>query len=274
MNKILLLFLSIIFLGHTFVHAQKNKDKVLHFGIKPFFGVPNISFGDVKGFELYFANEKNETLKWDYEWDGKSDSKFPLYPNLYMQLDYGNHLFFRADAYLLWFTNKVKYRNSVDAGEFFGAYSDEDNEVEYGDFGYNEIKIQWLFAGNSIMAGYSFLKTKSFQPYLLGGISVMYLMQFKPIDVIEQRQNRIDILMANIDTYKKVTIYPSIGAGVKYRGMSLEILYQFSEDVDTNKPIYIKDENEYIENFTGFNMLSIALKVNLISRNLNKSKLK
>ena len=280
-KKFIILTLIILSFSSIFGQSKKSKDKIVHFGASLFYAKPTISFGDEyaqKGFELYFANEKNETIKWNYSWDDKSTSGFPIYPNIYLQLDYGNHLFVKLDMYALWFTNKIKYRNSVDAGTFFGTYSsngyDGNDNTSYDKLGYNELKISWTFLGNSIVVGYSFFKTKAIQPYVFGGVSLMYLMQFEAVDIKSERQNRINMIMANIDTYKQLTINPVFGGGLKYRSISLDVSYQFSENVDTNKPIYIDDSEEYVENFTYFGMVCVSLKVNLLSRNLNKSKLK
>ena len=256
---------------------KKTKDKVLHFGASIFYAKPSMTLGDAtNGFEFFFANEKNETIKSDYTWDDKSTSKFPVYPKVYLQLDYGNHLFFRFDMYALWFSNSMNLRNSVDAGDFYGAYSSSEssnNNTDYSNFGYNKLKIDWFFMGNSLTAGYVFLKTKPFQPYAIGGLSVMYLNKFAPANEENERTYRTAMIFNRIDTYKLVTLYPVIGAGVKYRGLSIEFTYQFSGNIDTGELVYKDNDYEYTSNYTSIGILNFCLNVNLFSRNLNKNKL-
>lgn len=255
----------------------KNKDKILHFGASIFYAKPSMDLGDdTNGFEFFFANEKNETIKSDYTWDDKSTSKFPVYPKVYLQLDYGNHLFLRLDMYALWFSNSMSLKNSVDAGGFYGAYASSDtssNKTDYSKFGYNNMKINWFFMGNTFTAGYVFLKTKPFQPYAIGGLSVMYLNKFGPANEGNERTYRTAMIFNRIDTYKLVTLYPVIGIGIKYRGLSIEFTYQFSGNVDTGELVYTDNEYQYTSNYNSISILNFSLNVNLFSRNLNKTKL-
>lgn len=293
MKKILLLIFISLFVSNIAVTQNnenkkkkptKNRDKVLHFGASIFYAKQYMDMGDYfnDGFEYYFANEKNETIKSNITFDDKSTSNFPIYPNIYAKLNYGNHLFFRLDFFSFWFSNTMTLRNSVDAGDFYSAYSESDfnedsddnylsnDETDYKSMGYNELKINWMFTGNNLIAGYSFMKNKSFQPFLMGGFSVMYLMIFQEANYTSQRSHRNDVIFSEIDTYSLISFYPLVGAGVKHRGLSLEFSFQFSNNVDINKE---NEQGNYNENYTGFQMFRIALGINLFSKNLNKNKL-
>ena len=279
MKKISLLTVILVFISinSAFSQKKKSRDKVLHFGASVFYAKPSMMLGeDDDGFEFHFANEKNETIKSYYSWDDKSTSKFPIYPKVFLQLDYGNHLFLRFDMYALWFSNNMSLRNSVDAGDFFGAYSNGDNSsnnTDYSSYGYNNLKINWFFVGNSFTVGYVFLKTKALQPYIIGGISVMYLNKFESADEASERSYRTAIIFNTIDTYKLVTYYPLIGGGIKYRGVSFEFTYQFSESIDTGGLVFIEDNYIYTENYSSIGILNFSMNVNLFSKNLNKNKL-
>lgn len=269
--------LIIISISSGFSQKKKSKDKTLHFGASVFYAKPSMSLGEYgEGFEFHFANEKNETIKSYYTWDDKSTSKFPIYPKLFLQLDYRNHLFFRFDIYALWFSNNMNLRNSVDAGHFYEAYSsseNSDNSTDYNGFGYNSLKINWFFMGNSITVGYVFLKNKPLQPYLVGGLSAMYLNMFRSAYEENERSYRTAVIFNKIDTYKLVTFYPIIGGGIKYRGVSFEFTYQFSENIDTGGPVYAGEGYKYNENYGSVGILNFSLNVNLFSKNRNKNKL-
>ncbi len=269
--------LMIISINTVYGQKKKSKDKILHFGASVFYSKPSMDLGeDEDGFEFHFANEQNETIKSYYSWDDKSTSKFPIYPKVYLQLDYGNHLFFRFDMYALWFSNNMRLRNSVDAGDFYSAYSSSENSsnnTDYSNFGYNNLKINWFFIGNSLTAGYVFLKTKSLQPYVVGGFSLMYLNKFGSADEASERSYRTSIIFNSIDTYKLITFYPVIGMGIKYRGVSFEFTYQFSENIDTGGLVFVEDNYIYTTNYSSISIFNFSMNVNLLSNNRNKNKL-
>ena len=257
----------------------KSKDKILHFGGGLGYSKPSMTMGDSESFEFYFANEKNETIKANYTWDSKATTKLPVYPNLYIQLDYRNSLFCRLDVFALWFSNSMNIKNSVDAGEFYGAYSNvgeegEDNTTDYNSFGYNQIKMDWTFLGNSFVLGYKFSKTKTLRPYVIAGVSTLYLMKFGPsnIDGTNPRYYRTQVIFSSVDTFKDVTVYSLFGFGIKYRGLSLEFSYIFSSSVDNKNPVYTENGVTYKNNYESFGVANFSLKANLLSKNLNKNK--
>jgi hypothetical protein len=81
------------------------------------------------------------------------------------------------------------------------------------------------------------------------------------------------LIFSSIDTFKKITFYPIFGGGLKYRGISLEFSLKFSGSIDAGKSDYTDESITYYENFTYFSVIDVSLKINLVSKNLNKNKL-
>lgn len=183
--------------------------------------------------------------------------------------------------FALWFSNNMNIRNSVDAGDFFEAYSEQELEAEgddvtdYSSFGYNNIEMNWGFIGNSFVVGYTFLKTKSIKPYVILGASSMYLIKFGPSNIEESnpRYYRTQAIFASVDTFDDITYYGVFGFGAKYRGLSLEFLLQGSPSVDNGQTYYSESTYSYTVNYESFLFYNISLKANLFSKNLNKNKL-
>jgi len=198
----------------------QDKDKELHFGVRTFYLIlAEMAMIFAEGQDMYLANEKNETIKFDYNFSFEFSSNTPVFPSIYARYNWGNHLFAELDLFGFWFTNSISFENSVDASEYYGVYSEYNDDL--ADFGYNKYDVNWAFMGNSLHVGASFLKTKAIQPYVSGGFTLLYLMNFGPDLFGEERQNRANRVFSNLDTFKKVSFYPSFSAGLKYRGISL-----------------------------------------------------
>ncbi|NJO93026.1 MAG: hypothetical protein HC831_31765, partial [Chloroflexia bacterium] len=193
--------------------------------------------------------------------------------SLYVRYENGNNLFFQFDVFARWSSNEAKYENSVDFAEYADVFNPE-SELE--NLGYNSIKLKWAFLGNSLTAGYVFLKTKTLRPYVFGGISTYYLMSLKPGDFYEDtRSIRNGIIFGNLNTFKTVTFYYRGGLGLKYHGLSLDVYFEnnllpidkFADSED--------DSNQYYDNRPNYKNLAtvnVSLSLNLLSFNLIKNK--
>jgi hypothetical protein len=177
----------------------------------------------------------------------------------------------QGDMFGIWFSNEAKYNNSVDFSDYAGVFNPY-SELE--NLGYNSIKLKWAFMGNSLSAGYAFLKTKTLRPFIYGGFSAYYLLNFKPGDYYEDtRSVRNAIIFNNLNTFKTVTFYYRLGAGIKYHGLSLDVYYEknlgpidkYSYE-DYNQNIYYYQR----PNFKSLSTVNISLSLNLLSFNIIK----
>ncbi len=249
------------------------KGQFLHIGIKAF-NTPyqKMSFYqyDINDYVYYFANEYNETIRFNGFQASETNSYVP-FPSLYVRYEKGNNLFFQFDVFARWSSNEAKYENSVDFAEYADVFNPE-SELE--NLGYNSIKLKWAFLGNSLTAGYTFLKTKTLRPYVFGGISAYYLMSLKPGDYYEDtRSIRNGLIFRNLNTFRTVTFYYRGGLGLKYHGLSLDVYFEnnilpidkYSDSED--------DSNQYYDNRPNYKNLAtvnVALSLNLLSFNLIK----
>ena len=222
--------------------------------------------GNEENYAYYFSNEKNETIEFsDFSFSDKI-SYIP-YPDLYIKYEIGNNFFLQADIFGLWFKNEATFKNSVDISEYSQTFN-PDGDLE--NLGYNKIELEWLFMGNSISAGLSFLRNKAFRPYIYGGLSSFYLMNFAPGDYYPMRDYRNEVIFSYLDTFKKVTFYFHWGTGIKYRGIAIDFFSNYSISFMDINDFYPDRHDNYMDLIT----YNISISINLFSFNLNKNKLK
>ena len=252
------------------------KGQFFHIGIRAF-NTPyqKMSFYqyDINDYVYYFANEQNETIRFN-GFQASETSSYVPYPSLYVRYDKGNNLFFQFDFFARWASNEAKYENSVDFSEYADVFNPES---ELPNLGYNSIKLKWAFLGNSLTAGYVFLKTKTLRPYVYGGLSAYYLMSLKPGDYYEDtRTVRNDIIFKNLNTFRTVTLYYRGGVGVKYHGLSLDVYLENNLlGIDKNSDNDDDDvSDEYYNgrpNYESLTTINVSLSLNLFSFNLIKN---
>ncbi len=259
----ILLFVPIFYANGQFLHIG------LRAFITPYQKMTFFQY-DVNDYVYYFSNEYNETIRFSGFEVSETSSYIP-FPSIYLKYDIGNNLFIQADVFTSWYSNEAKYKNSVD----FSQYADVFNpNSELQNLGYNNIKLKWVFMGNSFTAGYAFFKTKTFKPFVFGGISTYYLMSFKPGDYYKDTRGvRNAIIFNNLNTFRTVTFYYKAGAGIKYHGLSLDVYmennlgpidkYSYS---DASQNIYY----DHRPNFKSLSSINVSLSMNLLSFNLIK----
>jgi hypothetical protein len=263
------IYLSILLIL-TFYSAN---GQFLHLGLRTFIApYQKMTFYqyDVNDYVYYFSNEYNETIRFSGFEVSESSSYIP-FPGLYLKYDFGNNFYVQLDAFGEWFSNEAKFKNSVD----FSQYADVFNPAsELENLGYNSIQLEWAFLGNSFTAGYAFFKTKSIRPFVFGGISTLYLISFQPGNYYEDtRSVRNAIIFNNLNTFKTVTFYYKLGAGIKYRGLTLDAYIEHNMGAidkysyeDYNQNIYYSER----PNFETLSSVNISLSFNLLSFNLIK----
>lgn len=270
MKKRILSYAFILFLGLN-ANAQ-----FLHFGAGVFTS-PAITMEyfphGLTDYVYYFANEKNETIRfsdWEYT---EIDSK-TAYPNIYIRFDIGNYLYVQTDLFYTYFSNKVKFKNSVDYKDFIPYFNPDGT---YPDVGYNSLDLDWSFWGNSLEIGWAFRKTKSFRPTIFLGLTMYHLASFGPSNSFWEQRERFErntIILNNLDTFKKRTLTGKAGIGLKYHGITLEFYAtQANGNVDDGETL----ENGLINkraNYSDFGTLNVALNINLLSFNLSKNRIK
>jgi len=271
MNTKYKILLTLIVLPLINVNGQ-----FLHVGIKTF-NTPyqKMSFYqyDINDYVYYFANEQNETIRFN-GFQASETSSYVPYPSLYVRYDKGNNLFFQFDVFARWASNEAKYENSVDFSEYANTFN-PDSELE--NLGYNSIKLKWAFLGNSLTAGYVFLKTKKLRPYVFGGVSTYYLLSLKPGDYYDNsRSVRNDIIFKNLNTFRTVTLFYKGGIGLKYHGLSLDVYLENNLlDIDKNSDNDDDDESdEYYNNrpnYKSLTTINVSLSLNLFSFNFLKN---
>ena len=283
MKKIIILTIAIILFAINLGYSQKrdstkktflkkiSKTQFLHIGIRPYFAYTSMGFwasddnpdySNEENYAYYFSNEKNETIEFSVSSFSDKISYIP-YPDIYIRYEIGNNFFLQADIFGLWFKNEATFKNSVDISEYSQTFNPDGN---FNNLGYNKIELQWVFMGNSLSAGLSFLKNKAFRPYIYGGLSSFYLMSFTPGDYYQMRDYRNEIIFSYLDTFKKITFYFHWGLGIKYRGIAVDSFSNYSIFfMDTN------DFNDKHENYMDLITYNISISINLFSFNLNKN---
>ncbi len=270
MKKITISIVLIFFFALNSVNAQ-----FLHVGVKSFFALQlsmqYVSY-NTTDYVFYFANQNNETIRFSGFESSEIKSLTP-FPDIYVRYDLGNNIFFQFDAFAMWFTNEAKYNNSVDFSEYSETFN-PDSQLE--NLGYNSIKLNWGFWGNSLTAGYVFLKSKAIRPYIFVGSSTMHLTKLDAGDYYTgTRDNRNNIIFSNLSTFKRVTFHSHGGIGLKYYGFAIEFFVKnsvgeidiFSDRINLNDNVISLSERP---NYNSFSSVNVALSLNLYSFNLSK----
>ena len=274
------MFKRIIILSFALLLSVSAYSQFLHIGVKSFM-TPQIFMKyfeyDATDYVYYFSNERNETIRFSGLEESETKA-FTPFPDIYLRYNVRNHLYFQAELFAMWFTNEAKYLNSVDFPEYtevFNPLNDREN------LGYNTLKMEWGFTGNSLTVGYIFSKTKALRPYIFTGGTALYLMkldQGKFYD--DERQLRNDIIFSNLSTFKKTTLYVHGGFGFKYKALSFDVYYRNTiADADIYANNYFDLNIEDISltdrpNYDYFDSINISISLNLLSFNLSKNHIK
>lgn len=250
------------------------KAQFLHIGLKTYI-TPQQELNSVKyninDYVYYFANQKNETIRFS-GFESENSNYIPQ-PCIFVKYEKGNHLFFQFDTYAKWMNSEAGYENSVDFSEYTDTFNPESVQKNLG---YNSIKLKWFFMGNSLTAGFTFLKTRSVRPYIYGGLSALYLLNFAPGDYYDDTRGiRNAIIFKNLKTFRAVTLHGRVGLGVKYHGLSLDVYFE-----NNLSPLDIYEDEEEEEwavntyekrpNYDYFRTVNVSLSINLLSFNFSK----
>ena len=269
-----ILLLSVL----IFLFSVSSYSQFLHIGLKSFM-TPKIYIGyfeyEATDYVYYFSNEYNETIKFSGLEESETKSYMP-FPDLYIRYNNRNHLFFQAEFFATWFTSEAKYKNSVDFQEYTQVFNPV-NERE--NLGYNTLKMNLIFTGNSLSAGYLFSKAKSLRPYIFVGLTSYYLMRLEQGKYYDDdRQLRNDIIFSSLSTFKKTTFSIHGGVGLKYKALSFDVYFRngitytdiYADNYFDAEDISLTDR----PNFDYFDTINISVSLNLLSFNLSKNQLK
>lgn len=267
-SKLLYTILFSIIISNS-IHAQ-----FLHYGIKTF-GSPYLEMEfyqyDNNEYVFYFANEQNETIRFDGLDTSRIKSMKP-YPALYVRYDHDIRWFAQGEVFYFWYQNEASYKNSVDLSEYSQTFNSENNQQILN---YNSLQLKWRFSGFRVMGGYMFMKTKSVRPFIFTGFSVMFLMNLKKGETYYEREYRNDIIFNHLATFAPVTFYNTSGWGLQYQGIRISGYIQRStgnidilaREYKLNNNLSIDDPHPNYKYMFG-NFISIS--VNIFSKNLTK----
>jgi len=271
--KLKTFFVLILFLIINFsVRAQ-----FVHLGVKsftsPYLYMEFFKY-DQNEYVFYFANEQNETIRFDGIKDALIQSLKP-YPAIYVRYDKGVRWFFEFGAYYFWFKNEASYKNSVDLAEYSSIFNSTNNQQILD---YNSMQLKWRFAGNQFLLGYIFMKSKSIRPFIFTGMSSMYLMNLKMGDYYQERSYRDYIIFNHLATFAPITLFNTSGIGFQFHGIRLSFynlrsignIDIYADDYKQNSTLSIDEPHpnyKYLQG--GF----ISLSVNIFSVNTQKSEL-
>lgn len=269
--KTVFLFVSLLFMGFL------AKSQFIHFGAK-IFTSPYLFMEFYKyeqnEYVFYFANEQNETIRFDGIKDSQIKSLKP-YPSIYVRYNKGVRWFFEFGSFVYWFKNEASYQNSVDLAEYSSVFNSANNQQILD---YNSMQLKWRFFGNQFTFGYIFNKSKSIRPYLFTGLSAMYLMNIQMGDHYAERNYRDEIIFNHLATFMPLTFYNTSGFGFQYHGIrisfynlrSVGFIDVFAFEYKKNNSLSIDEPHpnyEYMQG--GF----VSLSVNIFSYNRTKSNL-
>ncbi len=209
-------FIGLI-IAFTFLYANAQ---FLHYGVKvftsPYLEMEFYQY-DNNEYVFYFANEQNETIRFD-GLDTSLIRSFKPYPAVYVRYDFNERWFLQTEAYYFWFRNEASYENSVDFSEYTNTFNSQNNQEILN---YNSMQLKWRFSGLRFFGGYVFMKTKSLRPYIFTGFSFMFLMSLKPGDTYFEREYRNFIIFNHLATFARVTLHNTSGIGIQYQGIRL-----------------------------------------------------
>ncbi|MBN2891530.1 MAG: hypothetical protein JXL97_06670 [Bacteroidales bacterium] len=267
-SKLLLLLPFFLLIGH-FSNAQ-----FIHYGIKTF-ASPYLEMEfyqyDQNEYVFYFANENNETIRFDGLDTSRIKSMKP-YPAVYVRYDLNIRWFVQAEAFYFFFKNEASYRNSVDLSEYSQTFNSTNNQEILN---YNSLQLKWRFSGIRVFVGYTFMKTKSIRPYVFSGFSTMFLMNLKMGDTYMERDYRNLVLFSHLATFAPVSFYNTSGFGLQYQGIRLSgyvlrstgYIDIFASEYKKNTGLSLDEQHpNYKYMFGQF----ISLSVNLFSKSYTK----
>lgn len=270
-QKSILVFLILAIIGLS-ANAQ-----FLHYGIKTF-ASPYLSMEfyqyDQNEYVFYFANEKNETIRFDGLDTSKIESMRP-YPSVFVRYDFDERWFIQAEGFYFFFKNEASYKNSVDLTDYTETFNSANNQQILN---YNSLQLKWRFSGLRVFGGYTFMKTKSIRPFFFTGFSVMFLMNLKMGDTYQSRDYRNYIIFNHLATFAPVTFYNTSGFGLQYQGIRISSYTQRSTgNIDIFASEYKKNNSLSIDephpNYRYMFGQFISLSVNLFSKNKTKPQL-
>lgn len=270
-------FKTLLILIAFFSFANITNAQFLHYGIKTF-ASPYLEMEfyqyDNNEYVFYFANEQNETIRFDGLDTSRIKSMKP-YPAIYIRYDHNIRWFAQAEVFYFWFKNEASYKNSVDLSNYSQTFNSENNQQILD---YNSLQLKWRFSGFRVMGGYKFMKTKSIRPFIFTGFSVMFLMNLKMGDTYYEREYRNTIIFSHLATYAPITVYNTSGWGFEYQGIRISGYVQrstgnidiFANEYKQNSSLSIDEPHPNYKYLFG-NFISIS--INIFSKNLTKTQL-
>lgn len=265
----------IIFFSIFILFGFKLDAQFLHYGVKTF-ASPYLEMEFYKyaknEYVFYFANEQNETIRFD-GLDTSLISSMKPYPAIYLRYDHNVRWFFQAEVFYFWFKNEASYKNSVDFSNYTQHFNTENNQQILN---YNSLQLKWRFSGIRMLAGYTFMKTKSLRPFIFTGFSGMFLMNLKMGDTYPERRYRNEIIFNHLSTFKPFTFFNTSGIGIQYQGIRIASYTQRSiGNIDIFASKYKKDSNLSIDeahpNYKYMQGQFLSISVNIFSKNLTKN---
>jgi hypothetical protein len=263
--------LSLVFI---LILSGTTKAQFLHYGIKSF-ASPYLEMEfyqyDQNEYVFYFANQQNETIRFDGLDTSRIKSMKP-YPTIYVRYDFNVRWFVQAEAFYFWFKNEASYRNSVDLSNYSETFNSANNQQILD---YNSIQLKWRFSGFRVFAGYVFMKTKSVRPYVFTGFSTMFLVNLRMGDTYFEREYRNSVIFSHLATFAPVTFYNTSGWGIQYQGIRFSGYVQrsvgdidiFAREYKTNTGLTLEDQHPNYKYLFG---QFISLSVNIFSKNTTK----
>lgn len=267
--KAFFLFIFIIF------SSILSQAQFLHFGVKtytsPYLYLEFYKYNQNE-YVFYFANEQNETIRFDGIKDSQIKSLKP-YPSIFLRYDKGVRWFFEFGAYYFWFKNEASYQNSVDLADYSSIFNSANNQQILD---YNSLQLKWRFAGNQFLVGYVLMKSKSIRPFIFTGLSSMYLMNLKMGDTYRERNYRDNIVFNHLATFAPLTFYNTTGFGLQFHGIRLSFYTLRSVgNIDIYALDYKKNSSLTVDqphpNYKYLQGGFISLSLNIFSVNTQKS---
>ncbi len=225
-------------------------------------------------YVFYFANEQNETIRFD-GLDTSRIQSFKPYPAIFVRYDKNIRWFFQAEAFYFWFKNEASYKNSVDLSNYSETFNSTNNQEILN---YNSLQLKWRFSGIRLMGGYMFMKTKSIRPFIFTGFSVMFLMDLRMGETYDTRKLRNNVIFNHLSTFAPTTFYNTSGWGFQYQGIRISGYVQrstntidiFAADYKRNSSLSIDEPHPNYKYMYGH---FLSLSINIFSKNTTKSQL-
>ena len=267
----------ILFFTLIFVFSSVSKAQFVHYGVKTFTS-PYLEMEfykyDQSDYVFYFANQQNETIRFDGLDTSRIKSLKP-FPSLYARYDFNVRWFVQAEVFYFWFKNEASYQNSVDLSNYSETFNSENNQQILD---YNSLQLKWRFSGIRVIAGYTFMKTKSIRPFIFTGFSTMFLMDLRMGDTYYERSYRNNVIFNHLATFAPITFYNTSGWGFQYQGVRLSgYVLRSAGNIDILASEYRRNELLTIDdphpNYKYMYGHFISLSINIFSKNIKKPEL-